>query len=112
MFLQPGAAGILFVMAFVAGFGISVCYLIPNAMLPDVIEYDELKTGRRREGVYYGACIFVQKTALAIGTFIVGQLLARSGYIPSGPDDLAASASRTTRCLRSALLSDHCLLLR
>ena len=89
MFLQPGAAAILFIMAFVAGFGISVCYLIPNAMLPDVVEYDELKTGRRREGVYYGTCIFIQKGALAIGTFIVGQLLALSGYIPSGPDDLA-----------------------
>ena len=88
VFLQPGAAAILFIMAFVAGFGISVCYLIPNAMLPDVVEYDELKTGRRREGVYYGTCIFIQKLALAIGTFIVGQLLALSGYIPSGPDDI------------------------
>ncbi|HET7237477.1 MAG TPA: MFS transporter [Terrimicrobiaceae bacterium] len=91
MFLQPGATGLFFIMAFVAGFGISVCYLIPNAMLPDVVEYDELKTGRRREGVYYGTCIFVQKTALAIGTFIAGQLLAFSGYIPTGPNDIAPS---------------------
>jgi GPH family glycoside/pentoside/hexuronide:cation symporter len=89
MFLQPGATTILFLMAFVAGLGISVCYLIPNAMLPDVIEYDELKTGRRREGVYYGTCIFIQKMALAVGTFVVGQLLALSGYIPSGPGDIA-----------------------
>lgn len=88
MFLQPGATTILFLMAFVAGLGISVCYLIPNAMLPDVIEYDELKTGRRREGVYYGTCIFIQKTALAVGTFIVGQMLAASGYISSGPGDI------------------------
>lgn len=89
MLLQPGATVVLFVMAFVAGFGISVCYLIPNAMLPDVIEYDELKTGRRREGIYYGTCIFLQKMALALGTFIVGQLLELSGYIPSGPGDAA-----------------------
>jgi len=87
MFLQPGATVIIFLMAFVAGFGISVCYLIPNAMLPDVIEYDELRTGRRREGIYYGSCIFLQKTALAFGTFIVGQLLALAGYIPSGPGE-------------------------
>jgi Na+/melibiose symporter-like transporter len=62
MYLQPGDTRIIFLMAFVAGFGISVCYLIPNAMLPDVIEYDELKTGRRREGIYYGFCVFLQKT--------------------------------------------------
>ena len=39
LYLQPGDTKIIFLMAFVAGFGISVCYLIPNAMLPDVIEY-------------------------------------------------------------------------
>ncbi len=88
MFLQPGEVRIFFIMAFIAGFGISVCYLIPNAMLPDVVEYDELKTGRRREGIYYGTCVFIQKLALAIGTFIVGQLLAFSGYVPGGPDQI------------------------
>jgi glycoside/pentoside/hexuronide:cation symporter, GPH family len=87
LYLQPGDTKIIFVMAFVAGFGISVCYLIPNAMLPDVIEYDELRTGRRREGIYFGFCIFLQKSALAIGTFVVGQLLAMAGYISSGPHD-------------------------
>jgi GPH family glycoside/pentoside/hexuronide:cation symporter len=87
LYLQPGDTKIIFVMAFVAGFGISVCYLIPNAMLPDVIEYDELRTGRRREGIYFGFCIFLQKSALAIGTFIVGQLLAMAGYVSSGPHD-------------------------
>jgi glycoside/pentoside/hexuronide:cation symporter, GPH family len=87
MYLQPGDTTIIFLMAFVAGFGISVCYLIPNAMLPDVIEYDELRTGRRREGIYYGFCVFLQKTALAIGTFVVGQLLALAGYISSGPNE-------------------------
>ena len=87
MFLKPGDIKIIFLMAVIAGFGISVCYLIPNAMLPDVIEYDELRTGRRREGIYYGCCVFLQKTALAIGTFVVGQMLAWAGYIPSGPNE-------------------------
>jgi GPH family glycoside/pentoside/hexuronide:cation symporter len=93
VFLKPGDTKIIFLMAFVAGFGISVCYLIPNAMLPDVVEYDELKTGRRREGVYFGFCIFLQKTALAIGTFIVGQSLAVAGYIPSGRMKLIPGAA-------------------
>jgi GPH family glycoside/pentoside/hexuronide:cation symporter len=87
LFLHPGQKPLLFACAFIAGFGISVCYLIPNAMLPDTIEYDELRTGQRREGVFYGFFVFLQKCALALGTFIVGQVLAAAGYISHGPHD-------------------------
>jgi glycoside/pentoside/hexuronide:cation symporter, GPH family len=87
LFLQPGEKWLLFLCAFIAGFGISVCYLIPNAMLPDTIEYDELRTGQRREGVFYGFFVFLQKCALALGTFIVGMVLDAAGYISHGPNE-------------------------
>lgn len=58
-------------------------------MLPDVIELDELKTGERREGIYYGFFVFLQKIALALGSFIVGQALAMAGYLSSGPGEVA-----------------------
>jgi len=87
-FLRPGDGGVIFLLAVMAGVGISVCYLVPNAMLPDVIELDELETGERREGVYYGCFVFLQKIALALGSFIVGQALAVAGYQSSGPGDL------------------------
>jgi GPH family glycoside/pentoside/hexuronide:cation symporter len=83
VFLQPGQGIWIYVLAVLAGVGISVCYLIPNAMLPDVIELDELKTGERREGVFYGFFVFLQKIALALGTFLVGQALSFAGYISS-----------------------------
>ncbi|WP_338460804.1 MFS transporter [Synechococcus elongatus] len=35
-------------------------YLIPWSMLPDVIEWDELQTGQRREGIYYGFMVFLR----------------------------------------------------
>ncbi len=85
VFLPPGNEPLLFAMAIAAGVGIAVCYLVPNAMLPDTIEFDELQTGRRREGVYYGFFVFMQKLALGVGTFILGQALAFSGYLSSGP---------------------------
>jgi GPH family glycoside/pentoside/hexuronide:cation symporter len=85
LFLGPGQKTALFGLAVLAGFGISVCYLIPNAMLPDTIEYDELRTGQRREGVFYGFFVFLQKCALALGTFIVGLALEYAGYISHGP---------------------------
>lgn len=81
LFLHRGQTGLLFFLGFLAGFGISVCYLVPNAMLPDTIEYDELRTGQRREGIFYGFFVLLQKLALAVGTFIVCQALAAAGYI-------------------------------
>lgn len=85
LLLQPTQTTLLFFLAFFAGFGISVCYLIPNAMLPDVIEYDEWRTHQRREGIYYGFFVFLQKMALAGSTFIIGQVLNWAGYLSSGP---------------------------
>lgn len=95
LFLQPGQARLLYALAVIAGLGISVCYLIPNAMLPDVIEWDELKTGRRREGIYYGFCVFLQKVALALGTFGLGQLLAAAGFQSAGPGEAPPAQPET-----------------
>jgi len=83
VFLQPDQVNLMYAMAFMAGLGISVCYLVPNAMLPDVIEYDELRTGQRREGIYYGFFVFLQKMALALGSAILGQTLAAAGFLSS-----------------------------
>ena len=49
-------------------------------MMPDVIEYDELQTGQRREGIFYGFMVFLQKTCL-VGIYLVGLLLSWTGYI-------------------------------
>ncbi|MDD5200695.1 MAG: MFS transporter [Terrimicrobiaceae bacterium] len=87
VFVRPGQTSLMYLLGFIAGFGISVCYLIPNAMLPDTIEYDELRTGQRREGVFYGFFVFLQKIALAFGTFIVGHSLAAAGYLSHGPHE-------------------------
>jgi GPH family glycoside/pentoside/hexuronide:cation symporter len=49
-------------------------------MIPDVIELDELQTGQRREGVFYGFMVLLQKFGLAFGLFIVGNALQASGF--------------------------------
>ena len=63
--LQPGQVTFMFVLAIMAGFGVSVAYLIPWSMVPDVIELDELETGQRREGVFYAFMVLLQKFGLA-----------------------------------------------
>ncbi len=68
-------------LATMAGFGVSVAYLIPWSLMPDVIDYDELNTGERREGLYYGFMVLLQKFGLALGIFLVGKGLAAAGFI-------------------------------
>ncbi len=80
-FLTPERRGLVIPVAIIAGAGVSVAYLIPWAMMPDVIELDELKTRLRREGIFYGFMVLLQKVGIALGIFIVGQVLDAAGYI-------------------------------
>lgn len=84
-FLQPGQVGLMYLLAILAGFGVSTAYLVPWSMMPDVIELDELQTGQRREGIFYGFMVLLQKVGLAIGLFIVGQALEVAGFIETVP---------------------------
>jgi glycoside/pentoside/hexuronide:cation symporter, GPH family len=54
--------------------------LFPWAMLPDVLEFDRLATGQRREGLIYALFTLVQKASYALGVFLSGQALERFGY--------------------------------
>lgn len=84
-FVQPDQVVLAIMLAALAGVGVSTAYLIPWSMLPDVIEYDELRTGERREGVFYGFMVFLQKVGLALGLFLVGYVLAQAGFDEAAP---------------------------
>ncbi|WP_414565859.1 MULTISPECIES: MFS transporter [unclassified Anabaena] len=84
-FLQPGQIGLMYLMAVMAGFGVSTAYLVPWSLIPDVIELDELQTGQRREGIFYGFMVLLQKLGLALGLFLVGNALQASGFQANVP---------------------------
>jgi glycoside/pentoside/hexuronide:cation symporter, GPH family len=79
-FVPAGNVGWLYAVAPVAAVGVSVCYLIPWSMLPDVVDEDELQTGRRREGVFYSLFVFMQKLGLSAGIGLSNLILEWSGY--------------------------------
>lgn len=85
--IQPGQISLLYLGAIMAGFGVSVAYLIPWSMIPDVIELDELNTGQRREGIFYSFMVLLQKLGLALALFLVGQALEFSGFIARIPGE-------------------------
>jgi len=80
IFLPKSNVYLLFIMSVFTGMGVGCTFLMPNVMIPDVIELDELETGQRREGLFYSFFVFSQKAATAFTLFIIGQLLEFTGY--------------------------------
>ena len=83
--LQPGQVWQMYCLAILAGCGVSVAYLIPWSMIPDVVDWDELQTGSRREGIFYAFMVLLQKIGLALGLFLVGITLEAAGFIARIP---------------------------
>jgi GPH family glycoside/pentoside/hexuronide:cation symporter len=79
--LQAHQVTLAYVLAFLSGAGIATAYVVPWSMVADVIEYDEVNTGQRREGSYYAFASFFQKLATGLAIWAMGQALALTGYI-------------------------------
>jgi len=84
-YIQPEAPQWIYVSATLQGLGMAAAYLIPPSMVPEAIDWDELKTGQRREGVFNSIMLFANKMAQALGLFIFGQILAFAGFQESLP---------------------------
>lgn len=50
-------------------------FIIGAAMLSDVVEESEMRTGRRSEGVFFAGSFFVQKLVGGLGTLMAGLIL-------------------------------------
>jgi GPH family glycoside/pentoside/hexuronide:cation symporter len=60
---------------------------MPLAILPDTIEWDELRTANRQEAAYYSVVTLIQKVIGAGTIALTGSALAASGYIESAAQD-------------------------
>ena len=67
------------VMMALVGVPMSAVQAFPNAIMADIIDYDAVRTGMRREAIYYGAQAFVEKTATSLAPAIVTVLLVLGG---------------------------------
>ncbi len=60
--------------------GMVMCFTLVNAMNADICDEEELRTGKRREGIYYAVYGWWWKVGVAIATVIGGYLLKVTGY--------------------------------
>jgi oligogalacturonide transporter len=81
LLLRPGNPALaVYLFAAMVGIGTGGMYLNIYAILPDLPDVDELRTGERREGVFGALITLMRKTSSAAGIFIVSNILGAAGY--------------------------------
>ncbi len=89
-FLGPGDEWLYGILVFFSGIGFGATLAIPSAIQADVIDYDELIAGDRREGLYIGLWSVAKKMAAAVGVGVGLVMLGASGYQPGAAQSDAA----------------------
>jgi GPH family glycoside/pentoside/hexuronide:cation symporter len=59
----------------IAGPPLSGVYLFPDALTADIIDHDGVRTGQRREAMFYGSAQLVQQAAGSLGPFMLAGML-------------------------------------
>ncbi|WP_404479976.1 MFS transporter [Novosphingobium sp. BL-52-GroH] len=84
LWAEPGQpVAFIFLRAAVIGAAGGGAILMGQSLLPDTMEYDYLRTGLRREGLFAGFYTTVEKLSGAIGIAVVGAVLGSAGYVQS-----------------------------
>jgi GPH family glycoside/pentoside/hexuronide:cation symporter len=78
--LVVGNLGQAFIMMLLVGAANSGITLVRDIVLSDVIDEDELRTGRRREGSYFGVNAFIERLVMVLIGGSSSLVLGLSGY--------------------------------
>ncbi len=81
------------ITAALLGIGLAGVIILLDIFISDIVDEDELKTGTRREGMYFGMNGFMVRIAISIQSVIMGLMLAKSGYnaqLPIGSQPASA----------------------
>ncbi len=86
----------IIIMAFFAGLANGCGGTMGPSVQGDVIDYDEYLTGERKEGAYFAAWNFVQKSALGLMLLLTGFVLEFSGFVPNVEQTMGVKISMVT----------------
>lgn len=79
---STGTSLIIFI-CILAGIGVGAAHVLPWAILPDAVEWDEWQTGERHEGIFYSLVVLIQKVASSIAIPLILLILEFTGYVPN-----------------------------
>jgi GPH family glycoside/pentoside/hexuronide:cation symporter len=91
----PAYPYLMLVNTIFIGAGYAGLWLMLSSMQADVVDFDELKTGERREGSFASIFSWILKFAFCIGFLISGPLLELTGF------DAALEAAQPEAVLRN-----------
>ncbi len=100
-FLQVKSAVLFMVLMFFGTVGSGVFNLVVWAYITDIIDYQELKTGKREDGTVYAVYSFARKVGQALAGGLGGFVLTAIGYVSdaAAQTDLVANRIYTIATL-------------
>jgi Na+/melibiose symporter-like transporter len=98
LFLPPNNMNLALMFMVLAGISQGGSTLLTRSLMADVVDDDEIKTGARRSGIYFGILLTTSKAGVALGplTFVVLQI---AGFQPAAGGHNSALALNTLTAL-------------
>jgi glycoside/pentoside/hexuronide:cation symporter, GPH family len=93
-----------YLLVALASIPMAVFGILPNAVVADIAEYDAIKTGVRREGMFFGVRTFMSKLGQMISMLILSGLLIGAGQGNTTGIRLTAIAAAVFCAIGMALL--------
>lgn len=87
--VDPERPWLMFFSPFFYSLGIVATFTILGALMADAVDADELRSGRRREGLFSSVSAFMMKTMGAVGAGASGWLVEATGFVASAGGDQA-----------------------
>lgn len=82
-FLGQGDVMQTYLLAAFLGVAAGCGNVIAPSVQSDIVDFDEHRTGERKEGGYFAAFNFIQKSAAGVTIMLTGFVLQFSGYVPN-----------------------------
>jgi Na+/melibiose symporter-like transporter len=83
---------------------------VSASLIADILDEQELATGRRQEGTFFGAGTFINKATTGMGTLLAGLVIDMAGIQPgSAPGDVSAQVLQSLGWFTLAVVCSLCL---
>jgi len=92
-----------YIVFFLIGIGLSGSLYIIDIIIADIVDEDEVKTGIRREGGYYGVNIFFQRFATVFVFLIIGPVFLIADWAEFNPIDIPEFGLRSLMFIYPAI---------